>query len=173
MTTENQIKFLRDYMFLLDTTPETDKQEALRRMYMSFCLDHDFELSSDPIKVYSDLLEQLESIDLLECNSSYPSSIVGDGKSTNRFFVTVSPTYLQESEEEGCWEYETFKGSEANDFVSYGPFASYEEAEVLMENTTLDPDLLIGSVCIEDRMTGTVKERTLHKTVKTVVEYVL
>lgn len=88
------------------------------------------------------------------------SEIVGDGGSPNQFFVTVSPYFkLQEG-----WDLEdqVLKGfNEEIDMEMFGPFDTLEDAMICYDEQELDADEGVGQVFIEDRETGTIKEKFL------------
>jgi hypothetical protein len=93
------------------------------------------------------------------------SEIVGDGESPNKFFVTVSP-YFKMQMWDGQQDDKVLDGFDAErDMETYGPFDTLEEAQDSYDDQDLNADYGVGSVCIEDRETGTVKEKFLvgHK----------
>jgi hypothetical protein len=93
--------------------------------------------------------------------------IVGDGQTPNLWFVTFSPYY--HTRENGNSEFELLEGYTDADSETFGPFASYEYAKEVYDNQELDHYSGVGSVCIEDRMWGTVTEKFLEKRI--VVDY--
>jgi hypothetical protein len=95
--------------------------------------------------------------------------MVGDGKSPNKFFVTSSPWY-NVTDEYGDIESELIDGFEDNNSETR-VFDSLEEAEEYYEEVDLDIYDGIASVLIEDRKTGTIKEKYLEKIVR--VEYTM
>jgi hypothetical protein len=93
------------------------------------------------------------------------SKIVGDGKSPNKWFVTAGP-YCVKGEEAVI-----LQGFDAEkDVTTYGPFLSREEALECYDGLDLDANVGIGQVFIEDRKTGTVKEKFLRAKVRVVYE---
>jgi hypothetical protein len=167
MTTEKQIQFCKHFIYLWDlnvkwesTMKDCAPMESLVAIWNIFCEEHGYANISAS-ELLTDLLEQLENIDLIESINDHPKKIVGDGQKPNRWFVTFSPNFMKEVE--GCWEYEQFEGTTESDYTTYGPFSSLEQAEVCFDNIELDADTKIGSKCIEDRMTGVVKELNLYQ----------
>lgn len=176
MNTEQQIQFCKHYIYLWDVLMQDSNSEkdhavqSLNRLWELFSMEQ--ELPAKATEALSMLLEREESIDLIGVLPDHPRTIVGDGKLPNRWFVTITPNYyVQNPEDPTCWDIEEFEKATEADTVTYGPFSSFEEALVLYDNTDLDADLLIGSVMIEDRLEGIVKDKNLYKVVKTTTEY--
>ena len=95
------------------------------------------------------------------------SEIVGDGGTPNKWFVTVSP-YIKYTIE----DYETYDECLSGfdpEGTTYGPFDTYEAANDCYGDHCLDEYEGVGSVFIEDRQNGTVKEKWLTK--RNVVTY--
>ena len=90
--------------------------------------------------------------------------VVGDGQSPNLYFVSASPYFRMFGD--GCDEYGSdriLEGFDAErDQRTYGPFNSLEEATEKYNDLDLDPDDGVGQVFIEDRETGTVREKWLE-----------
>ena len=97
------------------------------------------------------------------------TEIVGDGKLPNKFFVTSSP-YYHEVDEYGDYDSHILDGFEFDEPESK-VFDTFEEAEAYYDDIELDIYDGIGQVVIEDRLTGTIKEKTLKKVVR--VEYIM
>jgi len=95
------------------------------------------------------------------------TEMIGDGQSPNKWFVTQSawvkyyPTY-------GVLDSKLIPGWSEKD-THTEVFDSYEEACEAYDDGVLDISFGLGSVMIEDREIGVVKERWL--TEKLVVEY--
>jgi len=97
------------------------------------------------------------------------TEMVGDGQSPNKFFVTMSPYYTV-TDEYGNPEAEMLDGfEEANSETRV--FDTYEEAEAYYNDVELDIYEGVGSVVIEDRLTGHITEKSLEKIIK--VDYIL
>ena len=96
------------------------------------------------------------------------SEIIGDGQDPNKFFVTFSP-YIQ-VETDGDFEYdsEILEGYGEDDTIT-SVFDSYEDANNYYDSIDLDPHEGRGSVMIEDRKTGTIKEKMITKVL--VIDY--
>jgi hypothetical protein len=92
------------------------------------------------------------------------TEMVGDGQSPNRFFVTTSGYYTV-YDEGGNPESEMLDGYEESDSETR-VFDTFEEAERCYNDVDLDIYNGVGSVMIEDRTTGTIKEKSLTKVVK-------
>jgi hypothetical protein len=98
------------------------------------------------------------------------TEIVGDGKTPNMFFVTSSP-YYNEVDEFGDRESQLLDGFDNNSSSETRVFDTYEEAEAYYNDVDLDIYDGVGSVMIEDRLTGTITEKSLEKIIK--VDYIL
>ena len=96
------------------------------------------------------------------------SILIGDGLLPNKFFVTESPMILV-TNESGDKDYETIEGYEEEPSYTFGPFDTYEEALAAYNDSDLDFHEGVGSVMIEDRLTGTIQEKVLEKVIT--VEY--
>jgi hypothetical protein len=99
--------------------------------------------------------------------------IVGDGKDPNKFFVTVSPYFTVDNNEFGYpanmeIETELLDGYTDKD-RQIRLFDTFEQANEYYNSVDLDHYEGIGTVMIEDRKTGTIKQKELTKVVK--VEY--
>lgn len=94
---------------------------------------------------------------------------VGDGQEPNMFFVTTSPYYTT-VDEFGDRDSERFEGFESGDSTETLLFNTYAEAESYFDEVELDVWDGIGSVMIEDRLTGQIAEKTLERRVK--VDYI-
>lgn len=99
------------------------------------------------------------------------SEIIGDGQLPNKFFVTESPNILI-TNEFGDKDYEILPGYEEEPSYTYGPFDTLEEALAAYDKADLDIYEGIGSVTIEDRLTGQIKEKVLEKIVRIDYSYV-
>ena len=99
------------------------------------------------------------------------SEIIGDGQLPNKFFVTESANILV-TNEFGDKDYEILPGYEEEPSYTFGPFNTLEEALAAYDDADLDIYEGIGSVVIEDRLTGQIKEKTLEKIVRTDYSYV-
>lgn len=95
--------------------------------------------------------------------------MVGDGQSPNKFFVTSSP-YYNVSDESGDLESELLDGFDHN-YSETRVFDTLEEAENYYDGIDLDIYEGVGSIMIEDRFTGTIKEKSLEKIVR--VDYMM
>ena len=99
------------------------------------------------------------------------SEIIGDGQLPNKFFVTESPNILV-TNEFGDKDYETIEGYEDKWAYTFGPFDTYEEALAAYNDSDLDFHDGVGSIMIEDRLTGTIQEKALEKVVRIDYSYV-
>ena len=99
------------------------------------------------------------------------SEIIGDGQLPNKFFVTESTNILV-TNEFGDKDYETIEGYEEEPSYTYGPFDTLEEALAAYDEADLDIYEGVGCICIEDRLTGQIKEKTLEKIIRTDYSYV-
>lgn len=96
--------------------------------------------------------------------------MVGDGKSPNKWFVSTSPwiVYYVPNDTEPYTK--RLEDTTDKSKSIYGPFDTYEEALECYEDNELDETNGIGQVFIEDRLTGTVKEKWLEE--KMTVKYI-
>ena len=88
-------------------------------------------------------------------------NIIGDDKSPNVWFVTKSPYYMKY--QDGYGESFLLEGFDNTESETYGPFYSYIEACKKYDEIELDPYEGIGTVTIEDRKIGVVKEKFLEE----------
>ena len=101
--------------------------------------------------------------------------IVGDGKDPNKFFVTVSSYFTVDNDEHGDpynmeLESELLDGYTDKD-TSTLLFDTFEQANEYYNSVDLDPYDGVGSVMIEDRKTGTIKQKKLTKVVRVDYSY--
>ena len=90
------------------------------------------------------------------------SEIIGDGKSPNVWFVTQSPYYMKYKD--GYGESFLLDGYDASDYsVMFGPFFTYKDACAQYDEIELEAYDGVGTVTIEDRKIGTVKEKFLEE----------
>ena len=96
------------------------------------------------------------------------SEIIGDGKSPNMWFVSKSPYFMKYKD--GYGESFLLDGySEDGENKLYGPFYTYHDACEMYNNIELDHYDGVGTVTIEDRKIGVVKEKFLEERI--VVDY--
>lgn len=95
--------------------------------------------------------------------------IIGDGGTPNMFFVTKYPdVYVVDEFGDGNSETVDWLKEEhrKDNYVhTYGPFHSYSEAQNAYDELELDTYTGICTVVMEDRRTGTIKEKFLRKVV--------
>ena len=90
------------------------------------------------------------------------TDIIGDGKSPNVWFVTQSPYYMKYKD--GYGESFLLDGFDASDYsVMFGPFFTYKDACAQYDEIELEAYDGVGTVMIEDRKIGTVKEKFLEE----------
>lgn len=91
------------------------------------------------------------------------SEIIGDGKSPNVWFVTQSAYYMKYKD--GYGELFILDGYDAPEEYSkmYGPFFTYSDACAKYDEIELDHYDGVGTVTIEDRVIGVVKEKFLEE----------
>lgn len=88
-------------------------------------------------------------------------NIIGDGKSPNVWFVTQSPYFMKYTE--GYGESLLLQGYDSSYSVMFGPFFSYKDACAQYDEIDLEPYDGVGTVTIEDRKIGVVKEKFLEE----------
>jgi hypothetical protein len=132
----------------------------------------EFGLSITPkvetTKVEVDPLQVVEVDPLVEYQAAVKklaTEIIGDGKSPNIWFVTKSPYFMKYKDGYGesflLDGYEYARPSELSEM--YGPFYTYHDACEMYNNIELDPYDGVGTVTIEDRKIGVVKEKFLEE----------
>ena len=90
------------------------------------------------------------------------SEIIGDGKSPNVWFVTQSPYYMKYKD--GYGESFLLDGFDVAEYsVMFGPFFSYKDACAQYDEIELEAYDGVGTVTIEDRVIGVVKEKFLEE----------
>ena len=90
------------------------------------------------------------------------SEIIGDGKSPNVWFVTQSPYYMKYKD--GYGESFLLDGFDVSDYsVMFGPFFTYKDACAQYDEIELEAYDGVGTVTIEDRKIGVVKEKLLEE----------
>ena len=94
--------------------------------------------------------------------------IIGDGKDPNKFFVTVSPYFTVENEDD--FESELLDGYTDKD-TETRLFDTFEQANEYYDSIDLDPYEGVATVMIEDRKTGTIKQKELTKVVRVDYSY--
>ena len=90
--------------------------------------------------------------------------MVGDGKDPNKFFVTVSPCLMVESDEVGEVYSEYLDGYSEKDKQTF-MFDTFEEANECYNLQDLNHYEGVCSVTMEDRKTGTIKDKYLLKVI--------
>ena len=133
--------------------------EATRQICEAMLLSRD----NSPLELTEAQIDQLAT------------EIVGDGKSPNKFFVTVSPYFTLDSEDKitqttDYFELELLDGYTDKD-KEIRLFDKFEQANEYYNSVDLDPDSGVGSVMIEDRKTGTIKQKELTKVVRVDYSY--
>jgi ABC-type glycerol-3-phosphate transport system substrate-binding protein len=93
------------------------------------------------------------------------TEVIGDGGKPNLWFITQSPYCKAQDYYEHYSMYDELLPG-YNDYDSYTEvFESYEEAVEAFEDIELDPVLGVGTVYMEDREIGVVREKWLVKKV--------
>jgi hypothetical protein len=98
----------------------------------------------------------------------FASKVIGDGQMPNKFFVTTSP-WINIVDEFGDIQFELLDGYTEND-TQIQVFDTYEEANDHFQRIELDIYDGTAQVCIEDRLTGQIKQISLQKVIK--VDYI-
>jgi hypothetical protein len=89
-------------------------------------------------------------------------NIIGDGKSPNVWFVTQSPYFMKYKD--GYGESFLLDGFDASEYsIMFGPFFSYKDACAQYDEIELEAYDGVGTVTIEDRVIGVVKEKFLEE----------
>lgn len=107
--------------------------------------------------------------------SELATEIVGDGKDPNKFFVTVSPYFTVDNDEHGSPSNMEFESKLLDGYTDKDSkirlFDTFEQANEYYNSVDLDPYDGIGTVMIEDRKTGTIKQKELTKVVRVDYSY--
>jgi hypothetical protein len=136
MTRDEIVTKIREYVLLFGflNTPKVEETDALA------------EYKNATAKLAKDLA----------------SEIIGDGKSPNVWFVTQSPYYMKYKD--GYGESFLLDGFDASDYsVMFGPFFTYKDACAQYDEIELEAYDGVGTVTIEDRKIGVVKEKFLEE----------
>jgi len=97
-------------------------------------------------------------------------NIIGDGKSPNVWFVTQSSYFMRYKD--GYGESILLEGcDESESSPMFGPFFSYSDACAKYDEIELDPQNGIGTVTIEDRVMGVVREKYSSETITVTYDY--
>ena len=120
---------------------------------------HIHRLSAKGVKTY-----QKGSMPIQNTASIKATAMVGDGKTPNKYFVTIGEDYYYYDEETGSYNWVSdkysgydFKGKTMKVFDTYEEAKEY--ADSLALNSLVD-GVKVKCVQIEDRLTGQVYERT-------------
>jgi len=97
-------------------------------------------------------------------------TMVGDGKSPNKFFVTMGPYVGVEAPDGYGIEPKLIDGFTDDGVETFGPFSNYDDALEFYNGVELDVDFGVGQVFIEDRKVGTIREKFLKE--KIAITYV-
>jgi hypothetical protein len=125
------------------------------------------DLAAEQINQALSSLRDNSTVELSEAQiKELAREIIGDGKDPNKFFVTVSPYFTVENEDD--FESELLDGYTDKD-TETRLFDTFEQANEYYDSIDLDPYAGVATVMIEDRKTGTIKQKELTKVVK--VEY--
>ena len=90
------------------------------------------------------------------------TEIIGDGKSPNVWFVTQSPYFMKYKDGYGeSFLLDGYDGAEYS--VMFGPFFTYKDACAQYDEIELEAYDGVGTVTIEDRKIGVVKEKFLEE----------
>jgi len=133
--------------------------EATRQICEAMLLSRD----NSPLELTEAQIDQLAT------------EIVGDGKDPNKFFVSVSPYFTVDNNEFGHpanmeIETELLDGYTDKD-RQIRFFDTFEQANEYYNSVDLDPYEGVGTVMIEDRKTGTIKQKELTKVVRVDYSY--
>jgi len=139
MTREEIKTMIREYVLLFGVL-NTPKVEAVKVE-----VDHLAEYKTTTAKLAKDLA----------------MNIIGDGKSPNVWFVTQSPYFMKYKD--GYGESFLLEDHDESESEMYGPFFSYKDACAKYDEIDLEPYDGVGTVTIEDRKIGTVKEKFLEE----------
>jgi len=144
MTKEEVIAKINDYIKYNGVSIITSESECKQEPKVE--VDHLAEYKTTTAKLAKDLA----------------SEIIGDGKSPNVWFVTQSPYFMKYKD--GYGESFLLDGFDASEYsVMFGPFFSYKDACAQYDEIELEAYDGVGTVTIEDRKIGVVKEKFLEE----------
>lgn len=127
------------------------------------------DLAAEQINQALSSLRDNSTVELSEAQiKELAREIIGDGKDPNKFFVTVSPYFTVENEDD--FESELLDGYTDKD-TETRLFDTFEQANEYYESVDLDPYAGVATVMIEDRKTGTIKQKELTKVVRVDYSY--
>jgi len=127
------------------------------------------DLAAEQINQALSSLRDNSTVELSEAQiKELAREIIGDGKDPNKFFVTVSPYFTVENEDD--FESELLDGYTDKD-TETRLFDTFEQANEYYDSIDLDPYAGVATVMIEDRKTGTIKQKELTKVVKVDYSY--
>ena len=144
MTKDEVIAKINDYIKYNGVSIITSESECKQEPKVE--VDHLAEYKTTTAKLAKDLA----------------SEIIGDGKSPNVWFVTQSPYFMKYKD--GYGESFLLDGFDASEYsVMFGPFFSYKDACAQYDEIELEAYDGVGTVTIEDRKIGVVKEKFLEE----------
>lgn len=127
------------------------------------------DLAAEQINQALSSLRDNSTVELSEAQiKELAREIIGDGKDPNKFFVTVSPYFTVENEDD--FESELLDGYTDKD-TETRLFDTFEQANEYYDSIDLDPYAGVATVMIEDRKTGTIKQKELTKVVRVDYSY--
>jgi len=127
------------------------------------------DLAAEQINQALSSLRDNSTVELSEAQiKELAREIIGDGKDPNKFFVTVSPYFTVENEDD--FESELLDGYTDKD-TETRLFDTFEQANEYYDSIDLDPYEGVATVMIEDRKTGTIKQKELTKVVRVDYSY--
>jgi hypothetical protein len=139
MTKEEVIAKINDYIYhngIIKMVEQSPKVEAQVK-------------EIDPLDEYKNDVKKLAT------------QIIGDGKSPNIWFVTKSPYFMRYKDGHG--DFFLLPDSDPSNSQTYGPFYTYQDACDMYDSIELDHYDEVGTVTIEDRKIGAVKEKFLEE----------
>ena len=145
MTKEEIIAKINDYIYHNGITTVLEEVSAPKVEAPKVEVDHLAEYKTTTAKLAKDLA----------------MNIIGDGKSPNVWFVTQSPYFMKYKDEYG--ESFLLEDHDESEIEMYGPFFSYKDACAKYDEIELEAYDGVGTVMIEDRKIGTVKEKFLEE----------
>jgi hypothetical protein len=125
---------------------------------------HSFAVTHAAALEIEDALSEIED----DSPAALAVQMVGDGQDPNKFFVTVSPCFMVESDEAGELYPEYLDGYSEKDKQTF-MFDTFEEADECYNLQDLNHYEGVCSVTMEDRKTGTIKDKYLLKVIS--IEY--
>jgi len=144
MTKEEVVAKINDYIKYNGVSIITSESECKQEPKVE-----ETHVMQDPLVAFNDAVKALAS------------QIIGDGQSPNIWFITKSPYFMRYKDGHG--DSFLLPDSDPSNSQTYGPFYTYQDACDMYDSIELDHYDEVGTVTMEDREIGVVKEKFLEE----------